>query len=133
MTLATSGSEGLWTAGLFYVNRGFTFWFLSAPTTRHCRNISSSPAVAGAIHEDYEEWRSIKGIQFEGRARLVEGRERHEAVARYREKFPFVGTGAPRAIAEALGKVSWYEIVTERVYFVDNSLGFGHREEIPLD
>ncbi len=132
MTLATDGPEGLWAAALFYVSEGFTFWFLSAPTTRHSRNIAARPAVAGTIQEDYDDWRDIRGVQFEGVASRIDGRARRDAIARYREKFPVIGgaAGASLEIARALGKVDWYVVETDRVFFIDNSLGLGHRDEI---
>ncbi len=134
MTLATDGPEGLWAAALFYVNDGFTFWFLSAPTTRHSRNIAAKPAVAGTIQEDYDDWRDIRGIQFEGLAARIDGKARRDAIARYREKFPVIGAaaGASLQIARALGKVDWYVVESDRVFYIDNSLGLGHRDEIDV-
>ena len=36
----------------------------------------------------------------------------------------------PAAIAAAFAKVRWYRLLAARVYFVDNSSGFGHREQV---
>ena len=134
MTLATSGSEGLWAAAVFYVNDGFIFYFLSAPTTRHSQNIAAQPEVAATIQEDYKDWPEIKGVQLEGKARRIKGEEQAEAVARYGRKFPVVGNlaKAPAEIAKAMSKIAWYKVVPERLYFIDNSLGLGHRDEVPL-
>ncbi len=54
MTLATIGAQGLWAAAVFYVNDGFTLYFLSAPTSRHSLNIESQSTVAATIQEDYK-------------------------------------------------------------------------------
>jgi len=134
MTLATTGPEGLWAAAVFYVNEEFTLYFLSAPTTRHSRNIAAQPGVAVTIQEDYRDWPEIKGIQLEGKAERIEGAERAEAMARYGLKFPVVGNlaEAPAQIARAMSKVAWYKVVPERFYLIDNSLGLGHRDEVPL-
>ncbi|MFQ5611612.1 MAG: pyridoxamine 5'-phosphate oxidase family protein [Anaerolineae bacterium] len=134
MTLATSGPEGLWAAAVFYVNDGFTLYFLSAPTTRHSRNIAAQPGVSATIQEDYRDWPQIKGIQLEGMARRIEGREQAAATRRYGAKFPIIGnlSRAPLEIARAMRKIAWYKIVPERLYFIDNSLGLGHRDEVPL-
>lgn len=132
LTLATTGQDGPWAAAVFYVNDGFTLYFLSAPSTRHAVNLDARAAVAGAIQEDYRDWKEIKGIQLEGQAHKTTGAEQAAAMARFTAKFPVVGINAPAEIASALGRVSWYRLVPERVYFIDNSLGLGHREEVPL-
>lgn len=132
MTLATTGPEGLWAAAVFYVNDGFTLYFLSAPTTRHSRNIAAQPAVAVTIQEDYEDWPEIKGIQLEGQVYPLEAPERATVIARYGAKFPVVGNlaKAPPEITRAMSKIAWYKVVPERLYFIDNSLGLGHRDEV---
>lgn len=134
MTLATSGPEGLWAAAVFYVNDGFTLYFLSAPTTRHSQNIASQSEIAATIQEDYRDWPEIKGIQLEGRAQPIKGTEKAAAIVRYGQKFPVVGnlSKAPAEIAKAMSKIAWYKVVPERLYFIDNSLGLGHRDEVAL-
>ena len=133
-TLATAGPEGPWAAAVFYASTGFTIYFLSSPTSRHGRNIGSNAEVAATIQEDYGDWHEIKGIQLQGQARRLEGTERAEAEARFGAKFPRLVNPAlvPGAIARALRLVAWYQIEPTRVYFVDNSRGFAHRDEIPL-
>jgi len=134
MTLATTGPEGLWAAAVFYVNDGFTLYFLSASTTRHSQNIATQPGVAATIQEDYKAWPEIKGIQLEGKAYQIEGAEQVEVIARYGKKFSIVANlaKAPTQIVKAMSKISWYKVEPERLYFIDNSLGLGHRDELPL-
>ena len=133
MTLATHGSLGPWAAAVFYVNDGFTLTFLSSPRSRHGSDLAVDSRCAAAIHEDYSDWLDIKGIQLEGQVRKLSGSDRIEAIARYARKFPVVRPDrAPALIRAALDRVAWYEFVPERCFFVDNSRGFGHREEIPL-
>ena len=71
----------------------------------------------------------------EGRVIELEGDEEKRAQALYGEKFPVVGPLAtmPPAIVKALAKVRWYRLVPERFHFIDNSKGFGHRDEIGLE
>ena len=84
MTLATRGEEGLWAAAVFYVTEGFTFYFLSSPSTRHGRAIAAEPRVAATVQEDYGDWAEIKGVQLEGEAQRIEGADRAAAVKRPR-------------------------------------------------
>jgi uncharacterized protein YhbP (UPF0306 family) len=134
MTLATIGPQGLWAAAVFYANDGFTLYFLSAPTSRHSVNIETKGRVSATIQEDYRDWREIKGIQLEGKARRIEGAEQAAAVARYGLKFPIVGNlaSAPTEIVKAMSRTAWYKVVPVRLYFIDNSLGLGHRDEVDL-
>lgn len=129
MTLATNGPGELWAAAVFYVNDGFEFYFLSAGHTRHAQNMAASPRVAATIQEDYPEWSVIKGIQLEGTVRQLKGRDREAAFRLYAGKFRFLEQPIS-AIEMALARVNWYHLSPERLYFIDNSRGFGHRDEI---
>ena len=134
MTLATQGAEGPWAAAVFYAGDGCSLIFLSSPTSRHCRNLAQDSRCAATIQEDYSDWARIKGIQLEGRVRELQGEEESRAQRLYGEKFPIVGAVAnvPPAIVKALARVRWFRLVPERFHFIDNSQGFGHRDEIDL-
>lgn len=133
MTLATSGSFGPWAAAVFYVNDGFTLTFLSSSRSRHAVDLVSDARCAAAIHEDYDDWREIKGLQLEGSVRELSGARKIGAIARYGAKFPVIRPEhAPEIMRGALAKVSWYEFVPDKCFFIDNSQGFGHRDEIAL-
>lgn len=132
MTLATSGPAGIWAAAVFYVNDNLDLYFLSSPKSRHCVNIAANPWIAATIQEDYKDWPEIKGIQLDGTVRKLDGFEQAAAITRYGMKFALVAnlTQAPREIAAAFSKVSWYKVTPESLYFIDNSRGFGHRDQI---
>jgi uncharacterized protein YhbP (UPF0306 family) len=131
-TLATHGTDGPWAAAVFYASDGFELCFLSSPSSRHCRNLANSPRAAAAIHEDYADWRDIRGVQLEGTVSELGGADERAARSLYAEKFRFVRNPAG-VIAQALEKVRWYRLAPERLYFVDNSRGFGHRDAIALE
>jgi uncharacterized protein YhbP (UPF0306 family) len=132
MTLATNGPEGPWAAAVFYVNEEFEFYFLSAGHTRHSQNIAVNSRAAATIQEDYKDWPSIKGIQLEGVVRRLQAEERRQARSLYEEKYPFI-KNATSQIRLGLARVNWYQLSPSRLYFIDNSKGLGHRDEIPLD
>jgi uncharacterized protein YhbP (UPF0306 family) len=131
LTLATQGTDGVWAAAVFYVNEGFDLFFLSAGHTRHGQNLAQNQNAAATIQEDYHDWPSIQGIQLEGGVTLLSGAERDEAVQLYQRKYPFVSPDNP-AIGPALAKVNWYRLRPRRLYWIDNSLGLGHRDEIQV-
>jgi uncharacterized protein YhbP (UPF0306 family) len=132
MTLATDGPEGVWAAAVFYASDGFRLTFLSAGHTRHAQNIQADPHVAATIQEDYADWQAIKGIQLEGTVSLLESTEREAAIARYQAKYSFLAQAEP-TIRQAFKRVNWYLLVPERLYFIDNSKGFGQRDEVALN
>jgi len=131
MTLATGSGDHIWAAAVFYVNLKFSLFFLSSGNTRHARYLAANPWAAATIQEDYDDWQEIKGIQLEGAVSLLSGAARKKAIKVYTEKYRFLST-ATGVIATALTKVNWYQLTPSRLYYIDNSQGFGHREEVPL-
>lgn len=131
LTLATVGDDGPWAAAVFYVNSGFDLYFLSAGHTRHAQNVAARPQVAATIQEDYRDWPAIKGIQLEGTVRPLTGADRDAAIARYVAKYPFLAE-PDSSMQAALTKVNWYRLRPFRLYFIDNSKGLGHRDEVDL-
>lgn len=131
-TLATQGPAGPWAAAVFYASDGFTLYFLSAPATRHATELAAHARVAATIQDECVDWAAIRGIQLEGEARELHGEQAERARAVYGAKFPVLGSAdrAPAPIAAAFAKVRWYRIVPDRLYFVDNSVRFGHRDQL---
>jgi uncharacterized protein len=130
MTLATQGNDGVWAAPIFYAQREFDLYFLSADHTRHIRHIEENPVVAAAIYEQQHDWTAIRGIQLEGEVSRLTGAVLAAAIARYLARFPSVATEPE--LASALPRVSWFRLRPHRLFFVDNSQGLGHRDEILL-
>ena len=136
LTLATSGSEGPWATGVYFACDGLTLYFLSDPASRHCQDIAANPRVAAAIHEDYKDWREIRGIQLEGTAEPVMATaDRARAWEVYLAKFPFVRQFRVGDALEIMGRAirsQFYRIVPTRVLYLDNRKGFSHRDELIL-
>ena len=131
-TLATMAGDGPWAAAVFYASDGETLYFLSSPNSRHCRNLEQDPRAAATIQGDYGDWPEIKGVQMEGNVSRLRGADEKQARQLYGEKFPLIGKleSAPAPIVAALRRVRWYRLKPTRLFFIDNSVGFGHREEI---
>lgn len=133
LCLATAHENLPWVAPVFYAVYDTGLVFLSAPHTRHCKNIASNPDVSASIQQDYSDWKEIKGIQLEGRASVVRDEDRLRVIDCYSRKFPVAGADAPAEIVRALDKVWWFEIKLGSLFYIDNSKGFGSREEIDCD
>lgn len=133
LTLATVGPEGPWAAALFYVNDGFSLYWLSDPRTRHSQNIARNPHAAVTIHEDYRDWRLIQGIQMEGTVEEIGTiRDAERPMQLYAAKYPFLGDwrDLPPTLAPAIDNARVYRLTPIRVLFIDNTREFGHREEV---
>ena len=134
MTLATVGPDGPWAAAVFYAHEDLRLYFLSAPNTRHAQNLAHAPRAAATIQRDYDDWPGIRGLQLEGTVREVAREDEARVRALYQERYPLIGGGAgvPRKLLEALDKIRWYTFVPESIYLIDNTLGFAHREHLPV-
>jgi uncharacterized protein YhbP (UPF0306 family) len=139
ISLATARDKSPYAATVFYVNVGFDIYFLSSPTSRHGEDLSLNPRVSGTIDEEYDDWRVIKGIQLQGRAEDIGGILKNEQVSKaYVKKFPTVADflfspiNLGRVIFEKVGKVHFYRLTPSRLTFLNNELGFGHRDELIL-
>jgi uncharacterized protein YhbP (UPF0306 family) len=135
LTVATIGPDGPWAAALFYVNDGFDLYWLSDPQTRHSRNIARNRRVAVTIQEDYRDWRVIRGIQMEGTVEEVGSlTDALGPMGLYAAKYPFLGDWQKPlpSLARALGVARMYRFRPTQVLFIDNTKGFGHRQEVAI-
>lgn len=140
MSLSTMHNGQPHAATVFFVNRQYDLFFISSPASRHGQDLAANNRVAATVNEDYSNWGDIKGLQLEGRVeqlgRLSENRELADAFA---DKFPdtsgfFTDPGElPDLVAEKVARVRFYRFQPSRISYIDNSLGFGHREELTLD
>jgi len=143
MTLATIGPAGEpRAAAVFYAaDDALDLYFLSDPDTRHGRNLAREPRVAATIQADGQDWQEITGLQVEGRAAVVEGAKEIAKVARlFAERFDFLrglldeGDGSgPLDLQGPLASSRFYLLRPGWFRLIDNSRGFGHKEELTLD
>jgi len=137
VSLATEKDGIPHAATVFFVNIGFSLYFFSSPTSRPGENFSYNPRVSATINEDYSDWQSIKGIQLEGFVKDIGGiLENARISAAYVKKFPdvadflFSPKKLGKAIAQKVAGVNFFRLEPTRIYFLNNELGFGHREEL---
>lgn len=130
LTLATIDPSGRPHAcALFYaVGPGPTLYFLSDPGTEHAQHIGDGAQIAAAIQQDGQAWQEIKGLQLRGfAAPCLSASEKAAAHETYAARFPFVATAS--RLAEALARARYYQITPSWMRLIDNSRGFGHKEE----
>jgi uncharacterized protein YhbP (UPF0306 family) len=133
MTLATTGPDGPWAADVFFAERGLReLYFISSPKSRHAQDLLHSNAVAATVHPEPGDWRSIRGLQLSGDAHAVDESETAAARAMYTRKFPFAEPllGPDSEIAAKTSSNRFYVLHVRKLFLIDNSLGFGTRQEI---
>lgn len=130
LSLATCDNSIPWVAPVFYAVAAGKIIFLSAPHTRHCKNIAVNPMVAASVQEDYRDWEAIKGFQIQGEVHQLIDADVPHALSVYSDKFPVTGRHAPPEIANALDKISWFALSVTTIHFIDNSKGLGHRDKL---
>ena len=126
-------------AAVFYVNQAFDLYFISSPSSRHGEGLAENCQASATINEDYDNWADIKGLQLSGD--VIQFGQLSECVniaESFTRKFPDVShffkdpAEMPDAVATKVAKVMFYRFRPSSIYYIDNSLGFGHREELDL-
>ena len=98
--------------------------------------------MAGTIQADGQDWRSIRGVQVRGEARLVTAAALAHAAAVYGHKFAFVaallaGADGPGLLAgplaNPLARARFWVLRPSWFRLTDNTVRFGFKEEWALD
>jgi hypothetical protein len=130
LTLATTDADGsLHACALFFAaGPDFTLYFLSDPKTLHARHMKDGDQVAATIEANNQDWRTIRGLQLQGFTEpCIEPDEEKVARDVYGARFPFIST--VETLAGPLSSARYYKIVPGWIRLIDNSRGFGHKEE----
>jgi uncharacterized protein YhbP (UPF0306 family) len=139
-TLATVGEDGPWAATVFFASDPtLNLYFVSDRQTRHGRDIAVHPRVAVAINADCRAWAEIRGLQITGRVEMLDGARRAAGFEHYLAKFHDLRAllEAPmgvdeETIAKRFRMADLYRVRPDWIRLIDNSRGFGYREEIVL-
>jgi hypothetical protein len=133
LTLATLAEDGRpQAAPLFYAEMDdLSLVFISERRVRHSQNVARDERVAAAIYADGQQWQSIRGVQLEGRCTALSGAAAEAARRTYLDKYPFIMEN--QLLAGMLERVTFYKITPTWLRLIDNSQGFGHKEEWRAD
>jgi hypothetical protein len=128
MTLATVGKKGISAAAVFYseTKQCDYLLFVSSQNSEHIANLESEKKCAVTIQSDGLEWEIIKGLQLKGIVELANENDWEI----YLKKFPYIKEN--ETLARSLKKVNLYKFIITWVRLIDNSKGFGNREEYKL-
>lgn len=119
VTWCVASAGDLWCANAFYLYDPQTvaFYLLTEDNTRHTQMAGNNAPVAGTVNGQPKTVALIRGVQFKGEIRRLEGEESEAARARYNRRFP---------VARAMSAPVW-EIRVDELKFTDNTLGFGKK------
>ena len=137
LVLATADPEP-WSAPVYYEYQKNRFYFFSSADSRHVAAALLSGRCSGAVFRDSDDWREIEGLQMEGSLEEVHfGPEAARAFAAYIKKFPTVKSFFVEAVFDFAQfarrfNARLFAFVPERVFYVNNQIGFGKRREIEL-
>lgn len=120
MCLATSGTFP-WIATVYYAyDADLNLYFLSDPTTLHCRQIAENSQVAVAIVESPQDInKPKKGLQISGVAKQLSSVEKVTEVLKMWKQYLHVRD--PKLSYKAV-KNSMYQIVPKRIKLFDQEL-----------
>lgn len=139
MALATANKDIPWAAPVYYVFYKSAFFFFSDPESRHIKEAVEGKQVSATIYPLADTWKGIRGIQMSGHIKIVKpGLTAIQAVRAYIDKFPFTreffkpGQALDLESFRKQFRVRLYRLVPRLVYYLDNQIRFGFREEITL-
>ncbi len=91
MSIAVHSAQGFWAANCFYVldDSNISLIFFSSLSTQHAQIMQQSDLVVGTIATQTDQVSEIEGVQFKGRAILLNENDRQSALKRYYERYPF--------------------------------------------
>ncbi|MFH2091175.1 MAG: pyridoxamine 5'-phosphate oxidase family protein [Pseudomonadota bacterium] len=135
MSLATSSGAGAWSAPVYYYFMDTGFYFFSGVTSRHIRDaIESRGCCAASIFEDQCRFDQIRGVQMSGTIDPVSSATKAlQASAGYMRRFKIkIDTPDILNFFKTQYHANLFCFTPVQLFFMDNSKGFGTRQEISL-
>jgi uncharacterized protein YhbP (UPF0306 family) len=124
VSLATLDDEGIWVFDVVYVHDAdFKLYWMSKPQVRHSRAVLANPKVAGTITVSGRGEENL-GIQFEGRAKKIEGPRFDLAKKQYAKR----DRPEPKESDDVLQGDSWYEMKPTRIDLICEAR-FGYEKQ----
>ena len=147
MTIAVADNGTAWSAPVYYLFDEKRFYFFSNPSARHIKlsknaregassglSAASNGLDAASIFQDDADIKNLAGIQMSGTILKSPLNARSVSVAKkYCRHFKI--SGNPMDILGFFASkfhAGLYFFEPDRVYYMDNSMGFGSRETVAL-
>ena len=126
LTLATERNHEVFAAALFYVpvDNCKALIFVSNPKSEHIKNLEYNAKCAATIQKNNLDWEKIKGIQIKGK--IETAKKKYWDI--YLKEFDYISGN--ETLKKAMEKVQLYKLNIKWARFIDNSKGFGNKNEI---
>lgn len=88
MQVATSKDNQPWVASVYFAfDEKLSLYWISNPTRRHSKEIKDNEKVAGTIVLPHSHGEKVRGLQFQGIAKQLEGKEVEEGIECYSKRY----------------------------------------------
>lgn len=122
-SMATVTPEGVAhiNTAYFTYSDALELFFLSHPTSRHCRNLVSNPSIAVTVFSTDQRWTDPgRGVQLFGTAEEASGSMAEEAEHWYGSRFPAYPTWkASLAEGDVARQYRFYRVIVSAVKMLD--------------
>lgn len=133
-TLATSYKNKPWVATIFFAfDPKFNIYFMTDLKTRKAHHILQNSQIALAINEDWGGKGTVRGLQMEGRAQLVEKNEAEEAYFLFARRHSWVKSfiHSDKDLHSKVQTNRLFKISPQKIIYQDDKLfGPGGKEEL---
>jgi len=126
MSTVSPGNRAHINTAYFCATSDLKLYFLSDPSSRHCRNLERNPSLAMTIFRSAQVWGSEdRGLQLFGTCRRTRGRGAREAERCYAARFsPYAKwmeglSAAERRQAALLRSYAFYRFLPKRIKILD--------------
>ncbi len=134
-SIATVDKNGVWSNPVYFAwDKTFNLYFISQPHVRHMQNIKKDSHVAVSIYATNQKGDYVKGIQLEGKARIIENDGKQDEFF-YAYKVYYTRTGEYKENEAIVMNNEWMfvKVTPDKIYYFNNEIFGEVRQEIPWD
>lgn len=135
-TLAVCFRDQPWAATVFFAyDPDFCLYFMTDLQTRKAHHIIQNPKIAVAINEDWGGKGIVRGLQIEGKVKMVEKKEAKEAYFLFARRHPWVKSfiHSEKDLHSKVQTNRLFKISPQKIIYQDDELfGPGGKEELIL-
>ena len=118
MQLGTSKDNQPWVTTLYFsYDLNLNLYWLSDPAKRHSQEIEKNSKVSGAFVMPHNYGEKVRGLRFEGKAKLLDGTESENGIMVYKSRFWIVEDRAKSQ--DGKGGIYCYQVVPHVFYLFD--------------
>jgi len=118
MALGTSKNNQPWVTTVYFAyDANLNLYWLSDPQKRHSQEIEKNSKVAGAFVTPHLYGQKVRGLRFEGEARLLNDGDSENGVIVYKSRFWVVEDRAKSH--DGSNAIYCYQIVPKAFYLLD--------------